>query len=495
MADTIPGGSAGSAREAQAAVYWMGGDPRWQPASTEGPLTRTVHADVCIVGGGFSGLWAAYWIKRLAPDAKVVLLEREFCGSGASGRNGGWVNGWEDSIGTLVSRFGAESAKWLLEASIAGTDAMRAVVAEGGIDCDLAFEGALIAALSYAQLDGLRGLPVAAEAIGRGDLIRELSAEEAQEACGSPRAVGGLLLTKAGSVQPALFVQGLRRLAVEAGVLVYEASPMTTLRRSHPAVVETPAGSVVADQVVLTCGPWLAGLRELRRTLFIIPSHVVASAPAAEALDGLGWRHGRPFADSRTSVHYGQRTGDDRLVFGRGGGRLGYAGRIIPSHFHDPAEITGIVADLHKLLPATSGLPIEWAWGGPVERTQHGSPWVGSLGSHGNVHYGTGYSGNGVCPTQLIGRTLASVALGLDDEYASSPLVSAPPSYLPPEPARSLGARAVRAAINRCEEQADKGLQPDRVSRLVSRGLDFSMPKMPKGLRLPGTSCCERRAD
>ena len=480
MADTIPGGSAGLAPEAQAAVYWMGGDPRWQPAGGEGALTRTVQADVCIVGGGFSGLWAAYWIKRLAPDAKVVLLEREFCGSGASGRNGGWVNGWEDSIGTLVSRFGTESAKWLLEASIAGTDAMRAVVTDGGIDCDLAFEGALIAALSSAQLDGLHGLPEAAAAIGRDDLIRVLSAEEAQEACGSPRAVGGLLLTKAGSVQPALFVQGLRRLAIEAGVRVYEASPMTDLQRSRPAVIETPAGSVVADQVVLTCGPWLAGLRELRRTLFIIPSHVVASAPATAALDALGWRHGRPFADSRTSVHYGQRTGDDRLVFGRGGGQLGYAGRIIPAHFHDPAEISEIVADLHELLPGAAGLPIEWAWGGPVERTQHGSPWVGSLGSHGNIHYGTGYSGNGVCPTQVIGRTLASVALGLDDEYASSPLVSEPPSYLPPEPARSLGARAVRAAINRCENQADQGRQPDRVSRLVSRGLDFSMPKLPK---------------
>jgi glycine/D-amino acid oxidase-like deaminating enzyme len=353
-------------------------------------------------------------------------------------------------------------------------------VVQGGIDCDLAFEGALITALSQAQLDGLRGLPEAAASIGRPDLIRELSAEEAQAACGSPRAVGGLLLTKAGSVQPALLVQGLRRLAVEAGVLVYEASPMTHLQRSRPAVVETPAGSVTADQVVLTCGPWLAGLRELRRTLFIIPSHVVASAPATETLDALGWVRGRPFSDSRTSVHYGQRSGDDRLVFGRGGGRLGYAGRIVPSHFHDPAEITGIVADLHELLPGASRLAIEWTWGGPVERTQHHWPWVGSLGKQGNVHYGTGYSGNGVCPTQLIGRTLASVALGLDDEYATSPLVSEPPSYLPPEPARSLGARAVRAAINRCEDQADKGLEPDRVSRLVSRGLDFSMPKLPK---------------
>ena len=476
---------AAAAGESQDGVFWFGGDPRWQPAGVGAPLTRTVHADVCIVGGGFSGLWTAYWIKRLAPGADVVVLEREFCGAGASGRNGGWVNGWEDSIGTLVSRFGAESAAWLLDASIGGTDAMRSAVSEGGIECDLAFEGALIVALSQAQLDGLHDLPEAAERIGRGELIRVLTAQDAQEACGSPRAVGGLLLTRAGSVQPALLVQGLRRLAVEAGVRVFEASPMTHLERSLPAVVETPAGSVVADQVVLTCGPWLAGLRELRRTLFIIPSHVVATAPAAEALDTMGWRRGRPFADARTAVHYGQRTGDDRLVFGRGGGHLGFAGRIVPPHFHDRAEVAAIVSDLHDLLPGSRPLAIEWQWGGPVERTQHGTPWVGALGSHGNIHYGTGYSGNGVCPTQLIGRTLASVALGLADEYASSPLVSEPPSYLPPEPVRSLGARAVRAAINRCETQADKGLKPDPVSRLVSRGLDFSMPKTP---RLPGRS-------
>jgi glycine/D-amino acid oxidase-like deaminating enzyme len=260
---------------------------------------------------------------------------------------------------------------------------------------------------------------------------------------------------------------------------------MTNLQRGLPAIVETPAGTVVADQVVLTCGPWLAGLRELRRTLFIIPSHVVATAPAPAALDAMGWRRGRPFADARTAVHYGQRTGDDRLVFGRGGGRLGYAGRIVPAHFHDEPEIAEIVSDLRELLPGSRQLAIEWQWGGPVERTQHGTPWVGALGRHGNIHYGTGFAGNGVCPTQLIGRTLASVALGLDDEYAASPLVSEPPSYLPPEPVRSLGARAVRAAINRCEEKADKGLAPDPLSRLVSRGLDFSMPAK---IRLPGRS-------
>ena len=222
--------------------------------------------------------------------------------------------------------------------------------------------------------------------------------------------MGGLVLTRAGSVQPALLVQGLRRLAVAAGVRVFEASPMTRLERGLPAVVETPAGSVIADQVVLTCGPWLAGLGELRRTLFVIPSHVVATAPAPALLDAMGWRRGRPFADARTAVHYGQRTGDDRLVFGRGGGRLGFAGHIIPAHFHDRAEIAAIDADLHDCCRTRARPPSSGSGAG-----RSSAPSTAPLGRrarrHGNIHYGTGYSGNGVCPTQLIGRTLASVAL------------------------------------------------------------------------------------
>jgi glycine/D-amino acid oxidase-like deaminating enzyme len=477
----VAGAAAGAAtREshgAEDAVFWMGGDARWSPPGDCPPLTRTTRADVCVVGGGFTGLWAAYWIKRLSADTDVVLLERQFCGAGASGRNGGWVNGWEDALSTLLGRFGREDAMWLLDASLRSGDAIREVVREAEIDCDLAFAEGLNLAMSPAQMESLRSDVRAAEDAGRGDLFRTLSREEVQEACGSPRAVGGVATTHAGSVQPALLVQGLRRAAVDAGVRIFEASPMTYLRRTLPAVVETPAGTVVADRVVLAGGPWMARVPELRRTLFVIPSHMVATSPAGELLDAMGWRRGRPFVDARTAVHYGQRTADDRIVFGRGGGRLGYAGRIIPAHFHDEAEAAEIVGDLHDLFPRTAELAIEWSWGGPVERTQHGTPWVGSLGSHDNVHYGTGYSGNGVCPTQLIGRTLASVALGLDDEYAASPLVSEPPSYLPPEPVRSLGAQAVRAAIGRCEARADKGLAADPVSKFVSRGLDFSMPR------------------
>jgi glycine/D-amino acid oxidase-like deaminating enzyme len=234
---------------------------------------------------------------------------------------------------------------------------------------------------------------------------------------------------------------------------------------------------VTADKVILASGVRLSALAELRRTVFIIPSHVVATASSPDALDRLGWAPGRPFGDGRTAVHYAQRTADDRVVFGRGGGRLGYGGRVIAAHYHDAREIAEIVADMHDMLPATRELAVEWRWGGPMERTQHGIPWVGTLGTYRNIHYGMGYAGNGVTSSNLIGRTLASLSLGLDDDYAQLPLVSEPPTYLPPEPIRSAGARVVRSAIERCEVLEDQGRKPDPVSRALRRCLDISTPK------------------
>jgi glycine/D-amino acid oxidase-like deaminating enzyme len=430
-------------------------------------------------GGGFTGLWTALQIKRLAPDVDIALIEREYCGAGASGRNGGWVNGWDDMLSKLVSRFGKDAALWLVDASRRSLDDIRETVREGQIDCDLAYEGGLTVALSPAQIDGILEAALLARAMGRDDLFRILGKEEAVALSGSPRAEAGSLILQAGSVQPALLVQGLRRLVVAAGVRIYEATPMVGLQRGLPCVVKTPSGSVTADKVVLASGARLGLVPELRRTIFIIPSHVVATASSRDAMDRLGWRAGRPFSDGRTAVHYAQRTSDDRMVFGRGGGRLGYGGRIIPAHFHDAREIASIVADMRSMLPATRDLAIEWRWGGPLERTQHGIPWVGVLGRHRNISYGLGYSGNGVSASNLIGRTLASVVLGLADDYARSPLVSEPPAYLPPEPIRSAGARAVRSAIERCEIVEDAGKRPDPVSRALRRCLNVSVPKGP----------------
>ncbi len=458
-------------------VFWQGGDPRWDAVRSITPLTRTIRADVCVIGGGFTGLWSALSLKKLAGELDVVLVEQTYCGHGASGRNGGWLNAWDDVLPTLTGLYGHSDALAVLDLSHRSLSDLTQVVSDGAIDCDLAMGGGLIVATSEAQLGGLLETVAGMEAAGRGSLIRLLSAEEARQLSGISEASGGYLLEHAGSVQPALLAQGLRRLVEAAGVQVFEASPMVKLHRDAPAVVDTLAGSVIADQVILACGSWLARVSELRRTLFIIPTHVIATEPCEAELDALGWTQGRPFADARTAVHYAQRTADHRMVFGRGGGRLGFAGRIIPEHFHDRRETQEIAADMQRMLPALTSARVDWAWGGPIDRSQHGMPWVGGIGRHRNIHYGVGYTGNGVVPSHVIGRTLASVTLGLDDDYSRSPLVSDPPSYLPIEPLRSAGARLVRGAVIRCEEREDAGRVPDPASRALRRALGLSLPK------------------
>jgi len=489
MRGEIPGSGAAPT----AAVFWFDGDPRWAPPEDVTPLTTTTTTDVCVVGGGFTGLWSALYLKRLAPETDVVLLEREFCGSGAAGRNGGWVNGLEQDLADLIERFGEEAALWLVDAADRALDDIADTVEQGGIDCDLAFNGGVSIATCEAHLEGATAVVPVAASVGREELFRVLSAEEARAQSGCPSAVGALEIRRAGSVQPALLARGLRRLAIEAGVRVFEMSPVTRFERRRPSLLETSAGSVVADRVVLATASWLSGLPELRRTLFVIPSSVLATAPCPETLDAIGWAKGRPWSDSRVTVHYGQRTGGDRMVFGRGGGRLGFGGRIIPQHFHDEREALDIAGDLGQLIPAMRGTPIEWRWAGPVDRAQHGMPWVGRLGggTRGadgrgavgpadggpSIHYAAGYSGNGVGPSNLIGRILAARALELDDEYATCPLVSDPPTWLPMEPVRYVGALAVRKAIKRCEDAEAVGRTPDPVSRRLRKAIYVSMPR------------------
>ena len=338
---TVDPGTASS--PTRAAVYWCGGDERWRPPADVAPLTEAVHADLCIVGGGFTGLWTALYVKRLAPETDVVLLDQYVCGLGASGRNGGWVNGWQDALPSLVGCFGSDGARWLLEQSVASVDEIGRTVAEGGLDCDLTLNGGVVVALSEAQMARFEEENVERERHGASGYVELLDAEAARAACGSPRALGGVLLKTAGGVRPALLAQGLRRLAVAAGVRVFEASPMTRLRRSAPAVVETPAGCVTAEKVVLSAGAWMAQVAELRRTVFVIPSHVVATAPSAAVLDEMGWQRGRPFSDGRTACAL--RPAHVRRPAGLRPRRTGFAGRVIPAHFHDPANVESILAD------------------------------------------------------------------------------------------------------------------------------------------------------
>ncbi|MCW2983885.1 MAG: dependent oxidoreductase, partial [Conexibacter sp.] len=422
------------------------------------PLAGAVKADVCVVGGGFAGLWAAYEAIERAPDAKVVVIDAAQCGFGASGRNGGWVTSWHDELAELTARFGPAQAAWLAERSTWAIGRIAEVCEAEGIDCHLRRAGGFWTATASAQMGAWDPQIAAGEAVGRPGFLEPLGVEELRARTGSPLIVGGVRLTDAAAVQPALLARGLRRALLRRGVEVYENTPMVGLQCGGPvAVVRTPAGLIQAGAVVLALGAWSARLRELRRAVVPVGSHIVLTEPIPDRVAAMGWTGGELLGDTRLLVHYAQVTRDGRIAFGRGGGAIGPFGRVLHKHFVDPATVKVVADGFRRWFPQLADVALTHAWGGAVDRAPQHLPFAGVLGDHDNVHYATGFSGNGVGPSVLLGRMVARRALGMRDEYTDNAITQGPPSYLPPEPARFAGGVVVRDAVRRAEGAEERG--------------------------------------
>lgn len=456
------------------------------------PLAGTTRVDVCIVGGGYTGLWTAIELAEQAPGLRVAIVERGACGFGASGRNGGWATGWHDELDALIARFGREEGLRLAARSAWAIERIEAFAAEHGIECRLRQRGAVKAAEQPWQVDRWKPALRACQATGRGARYEEVSGDLIRARTGSPLPIAGVRQTDGASLQPALLARGLRRAALKLGVRIYEATPMIALDRGRPAVVHTPAGCLRAERVVLATGAWIGEVRGLRRATVPVGSYVVATEPLGERISSLGWADGELLGDCRLMVHYAQVSVDGRIVFGRGGGPLGPCGRVLRAHFHDPRAIGEVRDDFRRWFPSLAGARITHGWGGPVDRAPGHLPFVGAQGDHDEVLYGAGFSGNGVAPSALVGRILGRLCLGIADEDTRSPLAAGPPAYLPPEPLRSAGGAALRAVIGRQEQAEERGRRPHGAA-VVRRLIATTVPRMldPRTRREP----CGRAGD
>jgi glycine/D-amino acid oxidase-like deaminating enzyme len=325
----------------------------------------------------------------------------------------------------------------------------------------------------------------AAAKLGRPSRLERLSREELRRRTGTDVVLEGARHTDAAAVQPALLARGLRRVALRRGVRIFEGTPMLALERTQPAAVITPAGRVEADRVVLALGAWASKVRELRRAVVPVGSHIVLTEPIPDLVAQLGWTGGELLGDTRMLVHYAQVTRDGRIAFGRGGGAIGAFGRVAAKHFVDPATVAVVAEDLRRWWPQLADVRLTHAWGGAVDRAPGHLPFAGRLGDHGNVLYASGFSGNGVAPSALLGRILGRLALGERDEHTQCALVSGPPGYLPPEPLRILGGVVVRDAVRRAEAAEERGRRPDPVSAALRRLVWFTLPRAlePRGWR------------
>jgi glycine/D-amino acid oxidase-like deaminating enzyme len=445
--------------------YWLEeADPVDPAPILDGDLT----ADVVVVGGGYTGMWAAWQAKRLAPEARVMLVEASRCAEGPSGRNGGFVNTLWFSLPALRERFGAEAAIAVARAAQDAVDGIGRFCAEQGIDAWFRPGGYLQVSTAPAYDDESAEALAACRELGEPGACEALSAGQVRARCASPIFRGGAFYPGAATVQPARLARGLLKSLRSCGVEVFERSPVRRLRRrAGEAVAETGAGSVRARAAVLAVGGRAATLAPLRRRLTLTSSHMVITEPVPDVLVELGWTGGECVTDSRHLLHYFRTTPDGRIAFGWGGGRVLFGSRLGGRAELDARIVGEVERHLRRFFPQLEGRRVVHGWGGPIDVSPTHLPMVGSVAG-GPVHYAVGYTGNGVGPSYMMGRILASLALDRRDEHSRLGIVDPLAVKVPPEPFRFLGGAVVRSAMVRRERAFEEGGRPGAISSFVA---------------------------
>jgi len=423
-------------------------------------LQGTISRDICIVGGGYTGLWTAILLKQSQPELQIVLIEQEVCGYGASGSNGGCVLTLATKFLSLEKHYGTQEAVRLVKASEKAVNDMAIFCQQHQIDCELRLDGACYFASNKAQIGAMTPVLEQLEKLGISSWS-ELGLAEAVRFTGTRMVEQAHFSKQGGSVHPAKLVHGLRRVALELGVDIYEKTPMTNLLETDLPLVKTPQGSIQAKKVVLAVNAWMASrFKQFSRTMVVVSSDMCVTEPCPQLLQTIGLSHGATICDSRIFVHYYHTTGDGRLLFGKGGNTFSYGSRMIRGFFEASRYEEQLRSAINRFLPELKEVKIAACWNGGSDRTVTGFPIFGKLNSHPNIYYGFGYSGNGVTQALLGGRVLRSLVLGVDDEWSNCGFVGGPKGYFPPEPVRYIGARMVRNAIRRKEKAEDANRKP-----------------------------------
>jgi glycine/D-amino acid oxidase-like deaminating enzyme len=432
--------------------FWLaalGPLPRLRPA-----LPGDARVDVAIVGGGYTGLWTAYYLARADPGLRIAVLEASYCGFGASGRNGGWCSGlFPVPVAVLARRYGREPAVALYRELARTVDEVGRVAADEGIDCAFAKGGTVALARSRAQLRRARA--EVASAARHGLELALLSAAEASARCGASGVLGGTYSPDCAAVQPAALVRGLAAAVERRGVAIHEG---TRALRLAPGSVVTDHGTVTAGVVVRALEGYTAGLPGHRRALAPVYSLMIVTEPLpAPVWDRIGLARRETFGDYRHLIIYGQRTADDRLAFGGRGAPYHFGSRVHPSYDRDRAVFDALrrtLIDLFGIDP-----PIAYRWGGPL-----GIPrdWMPSVGLRDGLGWAGGYVGDGVAATNMAGRTLADLIAGRDSDLTRLPWVGHRSRRWEPEPLRWLGINsALRVtAVQDAWERSRSGRKP-----------------------------------
>ncbi|MGD9478397.1 NAD(P)/FAD-dependent oxidoreductase [Shinella sp. G-2] len=432
------------------------------------PLQGSADCDFAIVGGGYAGLWTALRIKEQAPETRITVLEADFCGSGASGRNGGQVHSWFAEIDMLHALVGEDDALMLCRATADAIEELNGLQASGTIDMDLRLDGWLWTASSTAQEGAWTAATELCRALGE-DRFRPLRHEDILRRTGSAVSYVGILEERAGTVQPAKLAIGLRSLALSRGIVLHERSPVIEIVPGPRLKLRTAEGTLTAGKVVLAANAWLSAIPELHPYLYVVSSQVIATAPAPDILARIGWTDGASICDAQQHVLYYQRTPEGTVIFGRGTGGIAYGDRIDARFNRSGDGGAENIREMHRVYPELKDVPVLHDWSGPIDCTAQHLPVFGHLKDHANIFYAMGFNGTGIAQAPVAGRIMASLVLERDDIWSRCGLVGiGKRTRLPSEPLRYLGARVVRCAIRRKNDLEILDRKPGPITRFLA---------------------------
>ncbi|MEU8663177.1 NAD(P)/FAD-dependent oxidoreductase, partial [Actinoplanes philippinensis] len=394
------------------------------PIEKRPPLAGDLDADVAIAGGGYTGLWTAYYLAKADPSRRIVILDAEYCGFGASGRNGGWASGlFPVSEAGLARRFGPDAAAAMHRALAGAVDEVGRVAAAEGIDCDYAKGGTLSLVRSPVQLRRARRDP------------GFVDAATARAMCHATDVLGGVYSEHCAALHPAKLVRGLAGAVERLGVTIHEGTRAEQIRTGQ---IKTMRGTVHAPTIVRALEGYTAELPGHRRDIAPVYSLMIVTEPLpGEFWQRVGLARRETFTDERRLVIYGQRTADDRLAFGGRGAPYHFGSKVRPEYDLVPEVFEALRATITELFGIDP--PIAHRWGGPLGIARD---WMPSVGLRDGVAWAGGYVGDGVAAANLAGRTLADLILDVNSDLTRLPWVGHRSRRWEPEPARWLGINA-----------------------------------------------------
>ena len=428
------------------------------------PLPK--HADVVIIGGGYTGLWTALHLLRQSPGTTVVVLERTQVGFGASGRNGGWASALFPTAPSKIAReAGRERAIAMQQAMYRAVDDLGTWAAEEGIDCDYVKGGIIMFSRNAGQVANLRDDVAEHRAWGATETDWVfLDATATRQHINARGIEAGAFTPHCAAIHPLKLVHGLARAVVRRGGTIIEGVTALSYTRG---VVSTNQGVITADAIVRATEGFTARFEQHRNAMMPLYSQMLATEPLSEAQWAeIGLHNRETFSENRHVVIYGQRTADGRFAFGGRGSRYQWASRVHPSMDVNRKTHTYLVATLTDFFPQLRDVRITHTWGGALGVPRDYFPSVRFADGIGTAG---GYVGDGVASSALAGATMADLILGVSNERTALPWVNRRSRYWEPEPLRWIAANAMVTGLQFADREEARTGKPSRIADALYR--------------------------